>query len=109
LLEQRRFLAPLLIAPAVLFIVALVGGPLVLSIYLSMTDATAGSLSGNFVGFDNFSQEWHSPIFRDALKNTIIFTLVSQAIVVVGAGFLAHFLVKDFRGKWILRLLVLLP
>ena len=109
LLEERRFLAPLLIGPAVLFIVVLVGGPLLLSIYLSFTDATAGSLSGNWIGFHNFAQEWHDPIFRRALRNTIVFTLVSQAVVVVGAGLLAHFLVRQFRGKWILRLLILLP
>jgi multiple sugar transport system permease protein len=109
LLEQRRFLAPLLIGPAVVFIAVLVGAPLVLSIYLSFTDATAGSLSGHFVGFQNFRDEWQNPIFRDALRNTVVFTLISQAIVVVGAGILAHFLVKDFRGKWILRFLILLP
>ena len=53
LLEGRRFLAPALIAPAVIFVGLLVGAPLILSVYLSLTDATAGSLSGNFVGFDN--------------------------------------------------------
>ena len=40
-LRARRFLGPLLIAPAVLFIVLLVGAPLVLAVYLSLTDATA--------------------------------------------------------------------
>lgn len=109
LLEERRILATVLIAPAVLFILVLVGGPLLLSIYLSFTDATAGSLSGHWVGLHNFRDEWDSPIFRDALRNTVVFTLISQSIVVVGAGFLAHFLVKDFRGKWILRFLILLP
>ena len=48
--ESRRVLAAALIAPAVLFILVLVGGPLLLAIYLSFTDATAGSLSGHWVG-----------------------------------------------------------
>jgi multiple sugar transport system permease protein len=109
LLEQRRFLAPALIAPAVLFIVLLVGAPLVLSVYLSMTDATAGSLTGHFVGLDNFTHEWHDPVFRRALRNTIVFTLLSNVIVVAGAAVLSHFLVRDFRGKWFLRFLILLP
>jgi multiple sugar transport system permease protein len=109
LLEERRFLAPVLIAPAVLFIVALVGGPLVLAIYLSLTDATAGSLTGDFVGLQNFTREWSDPNFQTALKNTIFFTLVANAIVVVGAAVLSHFLVRDFHGKWFLRFLVLLP
>jgi multiple sugar transport system permease protein len=98
--EQRRFLAPLLISPAVLYIVLLVGAPLGLAVYLSLTDATAGSLSGNFIGLHNYVEVWHSENF---------FTLVSQAVVLVGAGILAHRLVKPFRGRWFLRFLVVLP
>jgi multiple sugar transport system permease protein len=109
LLEERRFLAPALIAPAVIFVGLLVGAPLGLSVYLSLTDATAGSLTGEFVGFDNFTQQWSDPNFRTALKNTILFTLVANGIVVVGAAILSHFLVREFRGKWFLRFLILLP
>ena len=109
LLEQRRFLAPALIAPAVLFIMVLVAGPLLYAMYLSLTDAIGGELHGDFVGFDNFREEWKNPVFQTAFKNTFIFTLASQAIVIVGSAFLAHFLMKDFRGKWILRFLILLP
>ena len=108
-LEERRFLAPVLISPAVLYIALLIGAPLGLAIYLSFTDATAGSLSGDFVGLRNYTEEWGSENFRRALRNTILFTLVSQAIVLVGAAILAHFLVRDFRGKWFLRFLVILP
>ncbi len=109
LLEERRFLAPVLIGPAVLFIIVLVGGPLLLSVYLSLTDATAGALTGEFVGLSNFTDAWENPVFRRALRNTILFTVVSQAIVLVAAGLLAHALVRRFRGKWILRFLILLP
>jgi multiple sugar transport system permease protein len=108
-LEERRFLATTLIAPAVLFIVVLVGGPLLLAIYLSFTNAIAGSLTGDFIGLENYRREWANPIFRDALKNTFIFTIVSQVIVLVLAKTLANFLVRDFRGKWFLRFLVILP
>jgi multiple sugar transport system permease protein len=107
--EERRFLAPLLIAPAVIFIALLVGGPLILAIYLSLTDATAGSLTGEWVGFRNFTEAWDDPNFRRALRNTVIFTVVSQMIVLLSAGLLAHALVKSFRGKWIARFLILLP
>jgi multiple sugar transport system permease protein len=109
LLEERRFLAPALIAPAVIFIALLVGVPLGLAAYLSLTDATAGSLTGNWVGFQNFVDAWHNPNFRTALKNTIIFTLASQALVLLGAGLLAHLLIKPFRGRWFVRFLILLP
>src|SRR6476646_4567304 len=107
--ERRGFLATLLISPAVLFIGALVGAPLVLAIYLSFTDATAGSLSGPWVGLGNFRQELHDPIFVDAVWHTFLFTAISQAVVIVCAGLLAHALVRPFRGRWLLRFFVLLP
>jgi multiple sugar transport system permease protein len=107
--ERRGFLAAFLISPAVLFIGALVGGPLILAIYLSFTDATAGSLSGSWVGLRNFRAELHNPVFVDAVWHTFLFTVISQLIVVVCAGLLAHALVKSFRGRWILRFFILLP
>ena len=107
--ERRGFLATLLISPAVLLIAALVGAPLVLAIYLSFTDATAGSLTGKWIGLQNFRDALHDPIFRGALWHTLTFTVISQAVVVVCAGLLAHALVRGFRGRWFLRFLILLP
>ena len=108
-LENRRVLAPLLIAPAIVFIGLVVGIPLGWAVYLSFTDAVGGSLTGNWVGFDNFTAAWEDENFRRAIRNTLIFTLASQAIVVVGAAVLSAFLVRDFRGKWLVRFLVVLP
>ena len=107
--KNPRVLATALIAPAVLYIALLVGRPLLLAGYLAFTNATAGSLRGDWVGLENFSNQWHDPVFRDALRNTFFFTIVSQVIVVVCAAFLARFLIKDFRGKWFFRFLILLP
>jgi multiple sugar transport system permease protein len=109
LFEGRRFLATVLIAPAVTFILVLVGGPLLLAVYLSMTDAVGGTLSGEWVGLDNFRAAWEDPNFRRALRNTFLFTIVSQAIVLLCAGLIAHALTKPIRGKWILRFLIILP
>lgn len=107
--ERRGVLATVLISPAVLFIGALVGVPLVLAVYLSLTDATAGSLTGKWVGLANFRHAIENPIFRGALWHTFLFTVISQAVVVVCAGLLAHALVRKFRGRWILRFFILLP
>ena len=108
-LEDRRVLAPVLIAPAVIFIALVVGVPFGWAIYLSLTDAIGGSLSGSWVGFDNFTSAWSDENFRKALRNTLIFTFGSQAIVLVGAAILAHYLIRDFRGRWFLRFLIILP
>jgi multiple sugar transport system permease protein len=107
--ERRGFLATFLISPAVVFIGALVGAPLVLAIYLSFTDATGGSLTGKWIGLRNFRSAVDNSIFRGALWHTILFTLISQAVVIVCAGLLAHALVRNFRGRWFLRFFILLP
>jgi multiple sugar transport system permease protein len=102
-------LAPVLIAPAILYIVVLVGAPFFLAIYYSLSNATTGSQSLAFVGLSNFQAVLKDSVFRKALINTFIFTLVSQALVLVLAKVLALALIKDFRGKWLVRFLVLLP
>ena len=107
--DRERVLAPLLIAPAILYIVVLVGAPFFLAIYYSLSDATTGSPSLHFVGLRNFRAVLQDPVFRLSLKNTFIFTLVSQALVLVLAKVLALALIKDFRGKWLVRFLILLP
>jgi multiple sugar transport system permease protein len=107
--QSERSLGTILLVPAISFIALLVGGPLVLAVWLSFSDATGGSLSGDFVGLTNFTRAFESAIFRRALLNTFIFTIASQVLVLVLGRILAAFLVKDFWGKWILRFFILLP
>jgi multiple sugar transport system permease protein len=109
LLEDSRFLAGVLIAPAVLFILVIVGTPLIFAVYFSVTDVPTGNLTGHFVGLQNFTDAWDDPNFRRALRNTVLFTLVSNAIVLLCAGLIAHALLRPFRGRWILRFLIILP
>ena len=86
-----------------------VGVPFGWAIYLSLTDAVGGSLTGSWVGVDNFTSAWEDENFRRAVRNTLVFTVASQALVVVGAAVLSSYLVRDFRGKWLIRFLVILP
>ena len=107
--DREQVLASLLIAPAILYIVVLVGIPFCMAIYYSLSDATTGSQTLHFVGLRNFQAVLKDAVFRKALLNTFIFTLVSQALVLVLAKILALALIKDFRGKWLARFLILLP
>jgi multiple sugar transport system permease protein len=108
-LERRSVLAVVLIAPAIIYVALVVGVPFGWAIYLSFTDAIAGSLTGSWVGFDNFRDVWSDPNFRKALQNTLVITFVTQVIVVIAAAILSHYLVRDFRGTWFVRFLVVLP
>jgi len=106
--DERR-LAAVLLGPAVVYIVALVGAPFFLAIFYSVSDATVGSQQLQFVGLRNFALVLDDPTFWRALQNSLVFTLVSQALVLVLAKGLAMALSVDFRGKWLVRLLILLP
>ncbi|MHA7683949.1 carbohydrate ABC transporter permease [Cupriavidus sp. PET2-C1] len=108
-LEGERWLGALMLAPALIYIALLLGLPFLLSIYYSLSDITVGTRAMHFVGLANFQRIVQNPTFWRSLGNALVFTLVSQALVVVLAKILALALVRDFRGKWLVRLLILLP
>jgi len=109
LLDREDWLGRLMILPAILYIAAIIGFPFLLALFYSVSDITVGSTSLNFVGLKNFQQIFSTPAFRVAVKNTFIFAFASQTIVLVLAKTLALLLLKDFRGKWVVRGLIMLP
>lgn len=109
LADNDRWLWRAMLAPAMLYIILLVGFPFLLSLYYSVSDATVASREVHFVGLENFRRIVESGTFWLSLRNTIVITIVSQFFVVVLANILATALLADFRGKWPVRLLILLP
>lgn len=109
LFDREGVLAPLFLLPAVVYIVALVGIPLVLAVAYSFSNATVGSQTLHWVGLSNYADIIHSKTFQTALRNTVVFTVISQVLVVIFATLLALILKQDFAGKRIVRFLVLLP
>src|SRR5713226_3481915 len=109
LIDRPQWLGPVMIAPAVIYIALVVGLPFLLALYYSFTNITAGSRTLEFVGLRNFIGIIDTPKFQTALRNTFVFALGSQVLVIVLATVLAIALLKDFRGKWLVRLLILLP
>jgi multiple sugar transport system permease protein len=109
LLDRPEWLGPLMIGPAVLYIVLVLGVPFVLALYYSVSDISMGSRTLGFVGLKNFASVVQTTKFQTSLKNTFVFAVVSQVLVMVLATVLALALARDFRGKWFVRLLILLP
>ena len=107
--DDESWLARFLIAPAMIYIGAVIGIPFFLAIWFALSDVTVSSAVGHYVGLENFRNALADPTFVRALGNTFLFAFVSQIIVIILSSVLAIALQKDFHGKWFVRLLILLP
>lgn len=108
LADRDGLLAWLFLMPSVVYVVALVAIPFVLAIGFAFSDVTAGDPSFDWAGLDAFQRTFDDPVFWRALRNTIVITVISMALIVVFGKVLANILIADFRGKWVVRFLVLL-
>lgn len=109
ILDRESVLAPLLLLPVVLYVVFFVGFPFIMSFVYSVSNITVGNPDFKFVGIGNFTDLIQDRIFLKSLANTFIFTFVSIGLVVVLSHILAEILIREFKGKWIVRFLVMMP
>ncbi len=108
LLEDERWLAIGLMLPTMILLALFIAYPFVKGILLAVTDTTVG-VPGNFVGLDNFVKIWNDDIFRIAVWNTCLYTLVTTVIKPMLGLWLALLLNRNFRGKAFMRAFILLP
>lgn len=109
LLDREGPLAAAMLLPSIIYIIGLVGVPFCLAVAYSLSTATIGDPSIHWAGLSNFKEVVTDPVFRESLLNSILITLISLAVIVVLSTVLALVLSKDFHGKWVVRLLVLMP
>jgi len=108
LVESEAVFGYLLILPALVLIALLVAYPFFTAIHWSLTDAFVGR-PGSFVGLNNFIDLFGSGIFRQALQNSIVFTVAAVAAKTAAGVALALLLNKTLRFKKLFRGAILLP
>lgn len=109
LADREGALAWIFLMPSVVYIVVLVGAPFLLAIGFAFSDVTTGDPSFDWVGLRNFRRAFGDPVFWQAMRNSVVFTGVSMVLIVLFGKVLANILIADFKGKWLVRFLVLLP
>lgn len=107
--DRKEILGFIFLAPAVIYIVALVGFPFLLAIAFSLSDVTVGNTTLDFVGGRNFSAVFRDATFQTALVQTIVFTLIVMVLVLVFSTILSEIFSREFHGKWFTRMLIMLP
>ncbi len=109
ILDRREMLGSIFVAPAILYVLLLVGVPFLLAVYYSVSAYTIYDPSWRFVGLANFKQIVHNPVFVETLENTFLFTFASQLLGLVLGKFGAFLLLRPFHGRKIVRALIILP
>ncbi|WP_368498168.1 carbohydrate ABC transporter permease [Herbiconiux sp. A18JL235] len=111
-LNGSRWVAVAFAAPLLVYLAAFYAYPLIRSIDLSVHDYTVRAfVQGNaeFVGLQNYIDVVTSPLFSQALWNTVVFVGASLLFQYVIGLALAVFFRSTFRLSGILRALFLVP
>lgn len=110
LLDRERSLGYLLLTPAVVVLGIFLAYPFAFGIWLSLTDATIGSDTYNFVGLAQYRYLFlHDGIFRQTLGNTFEYTFVTVIFKFALGLLMAAVLNVAYRGNHIVRAAMLLP
>jgi multiple sugar transport system permease protein len=82
LVRRETISGYLFLLPSLVFFIGFVIIPMVLCIYTSFFDSNMNANKADvFIGFANYVELWHDPVFLKALKNTLIIVVVSVPTV----------------------------
>jgi multiple sugar transport system permease protein len=106
----RKQLGYILISPAALLLVLVVGFPILRTIQLSFYHYKLSQVWKNrFVGLQNYAELLQDPRFWNAAWNTLVFIIgVTSGIFLIGLT-MALIMHRQFRGRGVVRSLILIP
>jgi len=107
-LDSPSVLGFVLIVPAVAILGGLLAYPLLLGVWMSLTDATLGS-AGHFVGLANYATILADPTYRGAVFYSLFYTVFAEVGKLALGLALALIVNQRFRGYRAARALMLLP
>ncbi len=108
--DRDGIVGTIMLAPAVIYVIALVALPFFLAIALSVSDATVGDPGiHHFVGLANFISIVHEAAFIFALRNSVIITVATLVFLPILTIVQVELLARDFPGKRLAEILLVLP
>ncbi|MDD1751267.1 MAG: sugar ABC transporter permease, partial [Methanothrix sp.] len=95
------------VLPPLIVLFALIGYPVIYNIYLSFFESGYGV--HKFIGWENYVKAFTAPGFGTIALNTLIWTVVNMAIMLILGMTAALSLNRDLRGKTGIQVLLLIP
>ncbi|MCY3991353.1 MAG: sugar ABC transporter permease [Caldilineaceae bacterium] len=108
-MHQSKILPYLLLLPAAVLIVAVVGYPMVYGISLSLTDRTLHSVEADFIGLENFRKLLQDDRFLTVAGNSVLWPIYTVIGSVLSGFMLALILNQRFLGRRFARGILLVP
>jgi trehalose/maltose transport system permease protein len=101
----------LLLIPSLAVVAFVAIYPLGKTVYQSFTNQEflAGITPTKWVGLDNYRTLWHDTIFRDAVVQTIKFTVITVSFEFVLGLIIALVVNSNFKGRGLMRAVMLVP
>jgi multiple sugar transport system permease protein len=110
LFREERRLGAAMVGPSLAVIALVAAYPICYAIWLSLNEYSVITPGlSRFVGLDNYTEALGSSEFWEAMRTTVLFTVISVALeLVLGLG-MALVMHRAFRGRALLRAVVLVP
>lgn len=107
---RRIATALLFLLPGFLLFITFVIGPMIYSFRISFYDWNiVRPENSEWLGFENYAKALNDPIFRRAVLNTVVYTLVTVPAQIAIGLIIAVLLNQDIRGRAFFRVMYYLP
>ena len=106
--STRRF-ANTMVSPTVIILLVMTAYPLVFTLIYSFTDYNLMKRNTSFIALKNYADLLGNAYFRQAIWNTVKFTVLTVVLEMVCGFFLALFVNSLKKGQKAMRTLLLLP
>lgn len=99
LVSRKRFIPYLFLAPALIFLL-FVYIPIFENVFFSLFEWSSFQPEKTFIGFKNYIDLFHDPVFFTALRNNVLYAVISLICQVGGGLILAAVLEDRLVRKW---------
>lgn len=99
LVSRKRFIPYLFLAPALIFLL-FVYIPIFENVFFSLFEWSSFQPEKAFIGFKNYIDLFHDPVFFTALRNNVLYAVISLICQVGGGLILAAVLEDRLVRKW---------
>ncbi|WP_373870287.1 carbohydrate ABC transporter permease [Bacillus velezensis] len=99
LVSRKRFIPYLFLAPALIFLL-FVYIPIIENVFFSLFEWSSFQPEKTFIGLKNYIDLFHDPVFFTALRNNVLYAVISLICQVGGGLILAAVLEDRLVRKW---------